>query len=180
MAKRLLDGAAISPRRVIDLHLARLQEQIAAQHRLAERLTALALHLDQAEVVSMDDLCRMIEAMTTMEKYFTTEQLDTLRVRRESFSEQRAREVQAEWAELIPAVRAKMEAGAAPDSPEVQALARRWKTLVEEFTGGDAGISKAVMTMYQHEGPALQQQMGDIPTPEMFAYLGKANAAMKG
>lgn len=33
--KRLLDGAALSPRRVIDLHLARLQEQIAAQSRLA-------------------------------------------------------------------------------------------------------------------------------------------------
>ena len=178
--KRLLDGASLSPRRVIDLHLTRLQEQIAAQSRLAERLTALAIHLDRAEGVSMDDLCRMIEAMTTMEKYFTTEQLDTLRTRREGFTEQRAREVQAEWAELIPAVRAKMEAGVAADAPEVLALARRWRSLVEEFTGGDAGISKAVMNMYQHEGPALRQQMGDsVPTPEMFAYLGKANAVLK-
>jgi len=37
-----------------------------------------------------------------------------------------------------------------------------------------------VMNMYQHEGPALRQQMGDsVPTPEMFAYLGKANAVLK-
>ena len=77
--KRLLDGAALSPRHVIDLHLAKLQEQIAAQSRLVERLTALATQLDRAEGVSMDDLCRMIEAMTTMEKFFTPEQLETLK-----------------------------------------------------------------------------------------------------
>ena len=177
--KRLLDGASLSPRRVIDLHLTRLQEQITAQTRLAERLTALAHHLDRSESVSMDDLCRMIEAMATMEKYFSAEQLETLRQRREGFTDERAREVEAAWAELIPAVRARMEAGTAPDSPEVQLLARRWRLLVEEFTGGDAGISKAVMSMYQHEGETLRQQMAEVPTPEMFAYLGKANAAIK-
>lgn len=44
--KRLLDGAAaspaLSPRHVVELHLARLHEQIAMSTRLAERLTALA------------------------------------------------------------------------------------------------------------------------------------------
>lgn len=179
--KRLLDGAALSPRRVIDLHLAKLQDQIAAQTRLVERLTALATQLDQAEGVSMDDLCRMIEAMTTMEKYFTPEQLETLRQRREGIGEDRIQQVQDEWAYLIPAVREKMAAGVAPESPEVLALARRWMALVQEFTGGDAAIGKAVMAMYQHEGDTLKQQMGGdrVPTSEMFAYIGKANAAIR-
>lgn len=179
--KRLLDGAALSPRRVIDLHLARLQEQIAAQTRLVERLTALATQLDQAEDVSMDDLCHMIEAMTTMEKFFTPEQLETLRQRRESIGDDRIQQVQDEWAYLIPAVREKMAAGVAPESPEVLALARRWMALVQEFTGGDPAIGKSVMTMYQQEGDTLQQQMGGdrIPTTEMFAYIGKANAAIR-
>ncbi len=179
--KRLLDGASLSPRRVIDLHLARLQEQIAEQNRLVERLTALAVQLDKAEGVSMDDLCRMIEAMTTMEKFFTPEQLDTLRQRRESVGEDRIQQVQDEWGVLIPAVREKMAAGVAPESPEVLALATRWMALVQEFTGGDPAIGKAVMTMYTQEGDTLKQQMGDrVPTAEMFAYIGKANAVLKG
>lgn len=178
--KRLLDGASLSPRRVIDLHLARLQEQINEQNRLVERLTALAVQLDKAESVSMDDLCRMIEAMTTMEKFFTPEQLDTLRQRRESVGEDRIQQVQDEWAVLIPAVREKMAAGVAPESPEVLALATRWMALVQEFTGGDPAIGKAVMTMYSQEGDTLKQQMGDrVPTAEMFAYIGKANARLK-
>ena len=75
----------------------------------------------------------------------------------------------------------KMAAGVAPESPEVLALARRWMALVQEFTGGDAAIGKAVMAMYQHEGDTLKQQMGGdrVPTSEMFAYIGKANAAIR-
>src|SRR5829696_7145282 len=43
--RRLLDGAALSARQVIEMHLARLQEQIERQTRLAERLAALARHM---------------------------------------------------------------------------------------------------------------------------------------
>ena len=66
-----------------------------------------------------------------------------------------------------------------PASPEILALARRWKALVEEFTGGDPTIAQAVKTMYEHEGPTLQQRLGEIPSPEMFAYISKAFAALK-
>ena len=66
-----------------------------------------------------------------------------------------------------------------PTSPEMLAIARRWKALVEEFTGGDPKIAQAVKTMYENEGPTLQQQLGEVPTPEMFAYMAKAFAALK-
>jgi hypothetical protein len=36
-----------------------------------------------------------------------------------------------------------------------------------------------VKTMYEHEGPTLQQQLGEVPTPEMFTYMSKAFAALK-
>jgi DNA-binding transcriptional MerR regulator len=172
--KRLLDGAAVSPRQVIDLHLARVHEQISAQARLAERLTALALHLDSTGTGSIDDLCRVIEAMTTMEKYFTTEQLEVLRQRRSGIPEQRIKEVQDAWAEIIPAVQRAMDAGVDPGSPEILEIARRWRDLVNEFTGGDAAIKSAVMTMYKHEGEALREKVGPVPTPEMFVYIGAA------
>ena len=176
--RRLLDGAAVSPRQVIDMHLTRLHEQMSAHARLAERLTALASHLDAAGSGSIEDLCHIIEAMTTMEKYFTTEQLEVLRQRRESIAPGRIKEVEDAWAEIIPAVQRAMEAGTDPTSPEILVLARRWKALVNEFTGGDPAVGKAVMTMYEHEGDTLRRQQGAVPTMAMFEYIGKAMKAL--
>lgn len=176
--KRLLSGARLSLRRVVDLHLVRLQEQIVMQTRLAGRLSSLSQRLERDHDVTTDALCQMIEAMTSMEKYFTAEQLDTLRIRREEATEQRVREVEREWGELIPAVQHHMNAGTPPDSAEVLVLARRWKALVEEFTGGDVGISKAVMAMYQNEGDVLSRRMSNVPTPAMFEYIGKSYRAL--
>jgi DNA-binding transcriptional MerR regulator len=177
--KRLLDGAVASPRQVIDLHLARLHEQIAMQKRLAGRLRALAHHLDTAEPVSLDELCRTIEDMMRVEKYFTPEQLEVLEERRISVGAERMRTVRDDWNEIIPKVRAAMENGTDPTSLEMLAVARRWKALVEEFTGGDPAIANAVKTMYNNEGPALQEKLGNVPTPEMFEYIGKSFAALK-
>jgi DNA-binding transcriptional MerR regulator len=176
--KQLLDGAAMSPREVIDLHLARLHEQIALQNRLAERLHGLATHLDMVEVASIDDLCQIIQVTTAMEKYFTTEQLEVLRDRRTRIGEAHMHEVHDSWNEIIPKVRKAMAENVDPTSPEILAIARRWKALVEEFTGGDPKIAQAVKTMYEHEGPTLQQKLGEVPTPEMFTYMSKAFAAL--
>lgn len=177
--RELLDGARISPREVIDLHLTRLHEHIARQNRLAERMESLATHMDRIEAPSMDDLCQIIQAMTTMEKYFTAEQLEVLRDRRTSITEEHMHEVRDSWNEIIPRVRNAMAANVDPTSPEILAIAKRWKALVEEFTGGDQQITSSVMTMYENEGPLLQQQLGEVPTPEMFVYIGKAFAAMR-
>ena len=176
--RRLIDGSVVSPRQLIDIHLARLREQIAMQSRLAERLRALANHLEGVDGASINDLCSIIEAMTTMEKYFTNEQLQVLEERRTNISEAHMREVQDEWAEIIPKVRAAMEEKVDPTSPEILAIARRWKALVLEFTGGDPAIGQAVMTMYKHEGPVLEARLGHVPTTEMFEYIGRAIRAL--
>ena len=176
----LLAGGALSPRRVLDLHLARLREQIAMQTRLAARLAALAARLDQAEAVSAEDLCRLIEEMQTMERYFTPEQLETLRVRGESFTAERAEEVRLAWAELIPAMREAMTRGEDPASPHVQALAGRWKALVHEFTGGDQALARAAKAMFDEQGPQLRETAGEVPTPELFEYVGRAWRASEG
>ncbi|MEO6866213.1 MAG: MerR family transcriptional regulator [Gemmatimonadaceae bacterium] len=177
--KRLLDGASVSPRQVIDLHLARLHEQIAVQKCLAGRLRALAHHLDADESITLDELCRTIEEMIKMEKYFTPEQLEVLEQRRISVGEERMKTVGDDWNDVIPKVRTAMQNGVDPTSPEMLVLARRWKALVEEFTGGDPAIAHAVKTMYDHEGPTLEKKLGNIPTPEMFAYISKSFAALK-
>jgi DNA-binding transcriptional MerR regulator len=177
--RRLLEGSGVPPLRVLYLHLARLREQIARQTRLAESLKRLARHLESAETVSAEELCQTIEDMTTMEKYFTTDELAYLRAREEQTTPERLRQVGEEWAEIIPAVRTAMERGIDPASPEIQDLARRWMGLVEEFTGGNPQIEQSLRTLYTHEGPALEARLGNVPDPGMFEYISQALRAMK-
>ena len=81
-----------------------------------------------------------------LDKYYSPEQLEYLEARRREVGEERIRESQAEWAELMENVRAEMEAGTDPSNERVQALAARWMALVEEFTGGDPGIERSSAT----------------------------------
>jgi TipAS antibiotic-recognition protein len=107
------------------------------------------------------------------DKYFTEEQREFMAKRRVEVTDQRIREVEAEWPRLIAEVRAEMEKGTALDDPRVQALAARWSSLVEEFTGGNLGIAKSVATMYREE-PAVRQKTG--LDSAIIEYVSRANA----
>lgn len=111
-----------------------------------------------------------------IEQYYTPEQLAELRARRESVGEERIRQVEAEWPELISQVREVMAQGADPASAPAQALAQRWMALVAEFTGGNPAIEQSLQRMYAQE-PSVRQQAGI--DPEMSAYMGQALAAAK-
>ena len=82
-----LDRPDFSPLEVIRLHVARLREQIELQRKLCERLETLAVYLRAAGEVSADEFLGTIEEMTMMEamaeKYFTPEQLQVIKQRRE-------------------------------------------------------------------------------------------------
>lgn len=174
--RRLLEDPTVSPLRVIYLHLARLRAQIAQQTRLANRLKAVARHLESAGSVPTETLCQLIEGMTLFEKYFTTEQLHELEKRAQEAGAARLHDAGKEWAEIIPAVRSAMARGVDPASAEIQKIAARWQRLVHEFTGGDPGIAKSLTAMYQQEGPALQQRLGAVPDRAMFEYMARAFA----
>ena len=172
-----------SARRVIELHLARLREQIALQQLLYERLEGLARWLDVADgsngapPATIDELARIVEMMTMVESYYTPEQLEWLKQRRETVGEERIREVEAEWPRLIAEVRAEMERGTDPADERVQALARRWIGLVEEFTGGNPEIAKVARKVYEDQAPVAQQMGIDRA---LMAYVERANQVAKG
>jgi len=91
------------------------------------------------------------------EKYMTEEQLETLRKRGEAIGPERIKEVQEEWPRLIEEVRVEMERGTDVKSPRVQALAQRWRALVNEFSGGDKAIEGSVANMYRSEPGAAER-----------------------
>lgn len=166
-----MDDPAFALPNVLRMRAQRMQREIEEQRRLCLRLERLADCLDAAEEVSVEEWLETIGAMTMVEKYYTPEQLASLEKRREEVGEERIREVEQEWPRLIAAVRAEMEKGTDPASPEVQELMGRWQGLVSEFTGGDPGIAKAVGNVYRNE-PAVREKAG--LDGSIFEYVNRA------
>lgn len=87
--RECLDGRGYTLERVVDLHVAVLDEQIEQQRRLRSRLEMLAGFLRSSEPVSVEDLIKTIEVMTMTDKYYTTEQLERLNDRRRIVGDKR-------------------------------------------------------------------------------------------
>jgi hypothetical protein len=116
-----------------------------------------------------------------MDKYYTREQEEYLKKRAKEMGPERIRQGSQDWAELIGLVRAEMEKGTDPAAPQVQALAKRWMDLVNQFTGGDRGIEQSVKRLWQEQGDNLAAQHGSEYDPRPVSeYIGKAIAALTG
>lgn len=165
-----LDRGDVDVRELVRSHVARIREQIKIQQELCDRLEMLVEHYHSA---SAEELIRGIEVMTMFEKYYTKEQLDTLARRREMIGEERMRSVQEEWTTLMRDVRSHMSAGTDPKDPRVQELARKWRSLIEEFTGGDAGIEESLRNMYRSETRLAEEQQVDA---EFGEYMRRASS----
>jgi MerR family transcriptional regulator, thiopeptide resistance regulator len=166
--------------RVLELHIARLRDGIELQRRLCGRLERVAERLRSSEAVSVEEFLETMEAMmeaeTMFEKYYTQEQLQQLEERKKQLGEERIRQVEQEWPQLIAQVRAEMDKGTDPASETMQRLSRRWMELVREFTGGDPSIAKSLKRLYQNE-PSAQQRTG--LDPQIMAYVQQAVSASR-
>ena len=172
-----LDQPDFSMAHAIALRLARLEEEMALQQRLRRRLETVAAHLRAAEDISVEDFLQTIKVMTMIEKYYTPEQLKQLEERGRQVGEDRIRQVEGEWKELIAQVQAEMEKGTDPASETMQHLAARWQGLIDEFTGGDPGIYQSLKTMYQQEG--AQKASRGLVDADVMAYMSKAMSSAR-
>jgi hypothetical protein len=87
--------------------------------------------------------------------------------------------VSRQWSELIADVEAAVAAGEDPASEKAQALATRWKALVEGFTKADPAVSASVGRMWADRAkwPKDMDQKAPRINPEVWAFISKANAA---
>ncbi|MBD3884980.1 MerR family transcriptional regulator [Phormidium tenue FACHB-886] len=175
--RECLEQHQFDPHHVVQLHLSRLKEQMELQQQLYAQLEAIALRLQSTETISIQEFIQLIEVTNMVGKYYTPEQQAYLQERQQLLGEERIRQVEAEWQQLIEQARTAMQNGVDPTSESVQALARRSHELIQEFTGGDAGIEQSLNTMYQQEGPEVASR-GAIDSAVM-EYIGKARAALK-
>lgn len=176
--KVCLSSTEYSLQRALELQIERIERQIAEHEQLRDLVRHLRDRLQSSEGVSVDDLTRTIEATMSYERYYTPEQLQQLERRREEVGGERIAEVQKEWAALFDAYAKAMEDGMDPASDEVQALADKSVALIEEFTGGDAGIGQSLSNMYRNEGgEKIMASHGMELAPGLWDYMGRARAA---
>lgn len=176
-----LDRPGFSPVEVIRLHVARLREQIELQKGLCERLEALAEHFGPAGEVSADEFLQTIEVMSMIENYYTPEQLESFRKRREEAAATGAdiaKQGQADWAALLADYTAEMQKGTDPADPKLRELEKRRQALVNAFTGGDPTIEANLKRLWTEQGDKLSAQYGY--DPKLMEYLGKVAEAQKG
>jgi len=178
-----LGAPGFDPLTVLRLHLARAREVLKAQHELCGRLERLTTAMARAEDVSADDFLRTVEATMSVEEHLKTanahfnlppEQAEALAAHWAKFSKADIEAVQNEWPVLFAKLRAAMEAGTDPASPEVQALAARARELTRMFTGGNPAVSDQLKQRYESD-PQFQSRAGYDPA--LWEYMGRAHAA---
>lgn len=162
---------------VVQLHIKRVREQIELSQKLLNRLESIAHTVNSIEPISVESLIQTIEAICMLEKYYTSQQLETLNQRRELLGEEQMRQAQADWQDLIEQVQAEMKKGTDPASEPVKALARRSLDLIQAFSGGDPGIEQSLNQMYQQEKPEIASR-GSIDAA-MWEYMDRARAALE-
>lgn len=158
-------------------HLTRVEETLAAQRRLKLTLGRMLEALEHHRDPTLDQFMKAIEETTMIEKYYTPEQQEQLAARAQELGPERIRQAEGEWAELIAAVKAERAAGTAPSDPRMLELARQWRALIEQFTGGDEGIRESLATMYREQGSRSASQ--GMVDPELMSYVGEALAALR-
>lgn len=152
-------------------HLDHIEHQIDAAQRLRRRIQH-ALKALQYGTGAIDNYMEILEAMAMFDKYYTADQLAALEEGRNALGQEGIARAERAWTELIAAVRAEYAAGTDPDDRRMQELASQWCGLIEQFTGGDAGIQRSLVTMYETEGP--ERASRGALDPELMAFVGKA------
>ncbi|HEV2984058.1 MAG TPA: MerR family transcriptional regulator [Vicinamibacterales bacterium] len=111
-------------------------------------------------------------------KYYSPEAQAKIDERKALWSPELQEKVTNEWKALLADVEAALSE--TPASPKAQALAARWKKLVDGFTGGDPEVQKGLNKMWADKanwpaGPARQFTI----KPETQAFIAAAMKAAK-
>jgi DNA-binding transcriptional MerR regulator len=132
---------------------------------------------------ALKKLIEVIEMETNHDwakQYYTPEAQAKIEERAKQWTPELQAQVSKQWTELFSDVEAALDRD--PASPEAQALAQRWKTLVAGFTGGDPEISQGLGKLYQDRAnwpAAAKDRMEPYSNPKVWEFIQKAFAAAK-
>lgn len=152
--KSLLDHNALDLQATL-----RLQREILGERRrqiesAIEAIERAEQHIASGRELPGEALRKIIEVIEMqnnwdwVKRYYTEEQLAELAERGTPEVLERG---EREWAALIREVNQAVSEGVDPSSERAQALAARWKVLIEEFTGGNPEILMSLKRLYSDQ-----------------------------
>jgi len=97
---------------------------------------------ERPEAATLKKIIEAIEMqdMRWAEKYYSPEACEKMEARKQLWTPELQARVSRQWTDLFTEVEAAAGAGEDPAGETAQALAKRWRKLVEGFTGGDYEI----------------------------------------
>jgi DNA-binding transcriptional MerR regulator len=154
---RSLDSVLRAQRRALEEKRQRLDKAIGAIAD-AEQAMQAGRPPDAALLRRIIKVIEMSDQSEEMKRYYTDEAWTELSRRRAALTEAQrdiAMEGTRKWQALYADIIAALDAD--PASAEAQALAVRWKALVDEFTGGHKGIEQGLGRAWQDRGNWSEQ-----------------------
>jgi DNA-binding transcriptional MerR regulator len=164
------DGAGM--RELVDAQIVRLEQQAREAQAALKLMQQLRTHLWTTQ--SLEQLMECIDMTQKLEIDLSPEERAGFERRAQALGPEALAQAAQAWPPLIAAVRAAQDAGTAPESPEVQALARQWHALVQAATGGDATVGRKIASAWQAQPQAMATMGMDAA---MFGYIGQAMRA---
>jgi DNA-binding transcriptional MerR regulator len=169
-ALRMQLGALEERRRLLDRAIAAIRE--------AETIVASGRPADAAVLKKIIEVIEMQTSNDWMKKYANEAAQANIDARKGEWSPELQERVSKQWTDLIADVQAAMDAGVDAASPKVQALAARWKELVEGFTKGDPDVTQTVSNVWKDRAnwpeQAKEQAKPFQITPQMWQFIGSA------
>lgn len=168
MQRRVLE----EKRRLLDSAICAIQE--------AEKATRPGKGTESTVLTKIIEVIEMQDNMDWSKKYYTEQAQAKIEERKKLWSPENQERWTKEWSDLFRDVETAL--GEDPASRKAQALAMRWKKLVEGFTGGDPQITAGLSKMYQDRPnwPAnMQQRVEPFANKKVWEFIQKAFAAGK-
>jgi DNA-binding transcriptional MerR regulator len=149
-----------------------------AMHAIAKAERSLASASGPAWPL-FTEIVREIEMQNNTDwskKYYSEAAQANVEARKALWSPELQERVMREWTALVADVEAAL--GEDPAGPKAQALAARWRTLVEGFTGGDPEIQKGLNKMWadKQHWPAAERERFHI-RPDVQEFIARAMKA---
>ena len=157
----VLDGAGAAPELVIAQQLQALDREIAHATELRGRLELMREALAKGGEPTVQDWLDVLGEMAAFGKYFSVAEIKAI------FAGWRRTE--ADWQVLQRETRALMAAGIAPDTPDVQPMARRWMSLTLSWMNSDFNLIERWDQMVRREPHAVIGR--NAPPQDMIEYI---------
>lgn len=169
-----------SQRRALEEKRRRLDQAIGAI-RDAERLVQPGRQIDAAILKNIIEVIEMQDNTDYMNRYYTGEAQAKLAERREQWNPELQEQARQAWTDLFRDVETSL--GEDPAGEKAQALAERWKKLVESFTGGDPEVATGLKKAWadrEHWPATMKNQSAPYTNSKVWEFIQKAIACRKG